>query len=101
MPHNNGNFNKKRNGLVVDLMDLGRNNGTFDPSVRRNGSGTTVLNYILDEVNIQSVSQYKLAPIFSRLTSSVHSAADLKSPLISAYPAQSSQITTLFQHYGY
>ncbi|QFG54467.1 hypothetical protein [Chryseobacterium sp.] len=87
-------------GLMVDLMDVGRNNGTFDPSVHRSGTGTQ-LNYILDEVSIQSVSQYNLAPIFSRLTSSVHSAADLKAPLQSAYPAQSSQINTLFQHYGY
>lgn len=43
-------------GLMVDLMDVGRNNGTFDPSVHRSGNGTQ-LNYILDEVSIQSVSQ--------------------------------------------
>jgi hypothetical protein len=85
---------------TVLIADVGRNNGTFDPSVHRNGSGTQ-LNYILDEVSIQSVSQYNLAPVFSRLTSSVHSATDLKNPLLSAYPAQSSQINILFQHYGY
>lgn len=88
-------------GLMFDLMDAGRNNGSIDQSVHRNGNGA-FLNNILDEVNIQNTNNnYNLAPIFSRLTSSVHSAADLKSPLQAAYPGQSSQINTLFQNYGY
>ncbi|RYF13684.1 MAG: hypothetical protein EOO42_18510 [Flavobacteriales bacterium] len=87
-------------GLMYDLMDPGRNNGTVDTSVHRNGSGV-YLNNILDEVRISTGNDYNLNPIFSRLTSSVNSAADLKTPLQSAYPAQSSQINTLFQNYGY
>ncbi|KAA0130545.1 hypothetical protein FY557_02140 [Chryseobacterium sp. SN22] len=83
-------------GLIVDILDTGRNNGTADQSVHRN-----VLNTVLDEVSIQSGSIYNLGPVFSRLTSSVNSAADLKNPLMSAYPAQSSKISTLFQNYGY
>lgn len=87
-------------GLIVDILDTGRNNGTTDQSVHRNGSGA-FLNNVLDEVSIQNGTIYNLGPVFSRLTSSVNSAADLKNPLISAYPAQASKINTLFQNYGY
>lgn len=82
-------------GLIVDILDTGRNNGTANQSVHRNGSSNP-LNTILDEVSIQSGSIYNLGPVFSRLTSSVNIAADLKNPLMSAYPAQSSKINTLF-----
>lgn len=87
-------------GLMYDLMDPGRNNGTSDLSVHRDGNGT-FLNNVLDEVRISTGNGYNLSPIFDRLTSSVNSAADLKAPLQSAYPAQSGQINTLFQNYGY
>ena len=48
-------------GIMVDLMDVGRNNGTFDFSVHRNGSGTQ-LNYILDEVSIQIRKPVQFSP---------------------------------------
>lgn len=87
-------------GLMVDLMDVGRNNGTLDPSIHRNGNAG-FLNNVLDEVTLQTGNQFNLSPIFSKLTSSVNSAADLKNPLMSSNPGQSTQINTLFQNYGY
>jgi hypothetical protein len=86
-------------GLIVDVLDnSGRGTGA-DSSTRRSGSGVLV-NNITDDVNL-GASLYDLGPVFSRLTSSVNNPTDLKNSLISANPAQSTKITTLFQGYGY
>lgn len=84
-------------GLMWDLLD----DEVDDGPRRRTGDGDP-LNFIEDNVFIGNPNNlFDLSPIFYLLTSGVENAADLRTAVLNAYPAQTAEINALFDSYGY
>jgi hypothetical protein len=84
-------------GLMWDLLDDEVDDGTW----RLSGDGVP-LNLLEDNVFIGNPTDiFDLSPIFNLLTSGVENAADLRTAVLNAYPAQTTEINALFDSYGY
>ncbi|WP_310555837.1 hypothetical protein [Flavobacterium sp.] len=80
-------------GLLWDLTDTSSNE---TDSYLFSGSGNQQLSQIIDNVSVPSTP----LSIYYLLGSDIYTASDLKTRLLLTYPAQSTNIKTIFRSYG-
>ena len=89
-------------GIMWDLLDDRNEIYSFGTPIskRRTGDGI-LINGIIDNINIGTINNFDLSPIFNALESNVDNQCDLLNRLRSNHPNLISELNQLFLSYGY